>query len=303
VNAVHLRNVTKRYGQQIALRGLDLDIPEGAVSGLIGPNGAGKTTTMGLLAGLLRADSGEINILGNGPFSAAKHAGRISLMPQDSAPSAYMPIRDVLCFYAELQGLTRKEARKEADRTLDNVSLTDRARARFGELSHGMRRRFSVAQALLGTPQLVLLDEPTSGLDPELVVQIRELFVALRGKATLLISSHILSELEAICDHVVFMEAGKCIRQGRMGEVTGAASIVRITLTDAPDFAALRSALPGCTLEWTKPQLTVRAPDNQALRETNALALRCLLDQNIGILEVEAGKSLESTYLEARARQ
>jgi ABC-type multidrug transport system ATPase subunit len=224
-------------------------------------------------------------------------------MPQDSAPSAHVPIRQILRYYAELQGLTAGQARLEADRGLDNVSLRDRGNACYGELSHGMRRRFSIAQALLGKPELVLLDEPTSGLDPELVVQIRELFVALRGQATLLISSHVLSELEAICDHVVFMESGKCIRQGRLGDVTGSASIVRIKLTETPNFESLRAALPGCSVEWNKPQLTVRAPENQPVHVTNAQCLKCLLDQNIGILEIEAGKSLESTYLEARARQ
>jgi ABC-type multidrug transport system ATPase subunit len=217
-------------------------------------------------------------------------------------PSPHLPISDILRYYAELQGLSGSAARKEAALWLDNVSLADRAQARFGELSHGMRRRFSVAQALLGKPDLILLDEPTSGLDPELVVQIRELVVSLRGQATVLISSHILSELEAICDHVVFMEGGQCIRQGRLGDVTGTTSIVRYTLTARPSFEALRSVLPGCSLSWDEPQLSVHAPETQPVHVTNAACLRGLLDQQIGILTVEAGKTLEDSYLEARAK-
>jgi ABC-2 type transport system ATP-binding protein len=303
MNAVTLRGVTKRYGQTFALNGLDLDIPKGAISGLIGPNGAGKTTTMGLLAGLLQPDGGAIDVLGRGPFNAGTHAGSVGLMPQDSVPSPHLSLREILCYYAELQGMNRRQAYAEADRWLNQVSLQDRARARFGELSHGMRRRFSFAQALLGKPELVLLDEPTSGLDPELVVQVRELVVSLRGQATVLISSHILSELEAICDHVVFMEGGKCIRQGRLGEVTDTTSIVRYRLTQKPNLELLQALLPDCSLTWEEPELSVHAPRQQAVQVTNAACLKSLLAQDVGILGVEAGRSLEDSYLEARARR
>lgn len=297
MNAVALSNVVKRYGRQRALDGLSMQIPRGSICALIGPNGSGKTTTMGVIVGLLKVESGSVDVLQCGPFDASRHAGRVSLMPQDAVPSMHAPIVDCLRYYAELQGLDRLQAKHEAELSLAKVELSERARSRFGELSHGMRRRFSIAQALLGNPELVLLDEPTSGLDPELVVQIRKLIVSQRGEATLLVSSHILSELENMCDYAIFMERGKVIRQGSMAELTNANSVVRYTLTRKPTMEALELGMQGCTMAWHDPILTVRAPRSQPLEETNARCLRLLLDQQVGILQLDAGQSLETAYL------
>jgi ABC-type multidrug transport system ATPase subunit len=255
---------------------------------------------MGLLAGLLQKQQGEVDILGQGPFSAKVHAGKVSLMPQDCSPSSHLPIRDVLQYYARLQGVAATRVGSEVKRCLDQVELSTRADSRYGQLSHGMRRRFGIAQALLGEPELVMLDEPTSGLDPELVVRVRELLAAQRGKLTLLVSSHILSELEALCDYVVFIDHGRCVRQGSMKEVTNASSTVRYTLSTTPDLDQLGLALLGCTLEWAEPVLSVAAPRSQSVEQTNSLCLRALLDGGAGIVEVEVGESLEATYLRSR---
>lgn len=303
MSAVVLENVVKRYGRQLALNSLSLRIPSGSVCALIGPNGCGKTTTMGVIAGLLRIESGSVNVLRQGGFAAEKHAGKVSLMPQDAIPSQHVPLVDSLRYYAELQGMSAVEAAKEAWARLEQVRLQDRARSKYGELSHGMRRRFSVAQALLGKPELVLLDEPTSGLDPELVVQIRELIMGLRGAATLLVSSHILSELESMCDHAIFVEAGKVVRQGPMSQLKGGSRVVRYTLTRQPDLEALGVALQACTLSWQQPTLVVNAPESQALETTNELCLGALLSQKVGILRVDSGQSLEAAYLAMKREQ
>ncbi len=303
MNALILRDVVKRYGRQLALNGLTMEIPQGSVCAMIGPNGCGKTTTMGAIVGLLKLESGSIDVLGQGPFNATRHAGRVSLMPQDAVPSLHVPIVDCLRYYAELQGLDRPRAKREAEECLAKVELSAKSGACFGELSHGMRRRFSIAQALLGNPELILLDEPTSGLDPELVVQIRKLIVSQRGEATLLVSSHILSELESMCDHGVFMQQGKVVRQGTMAELTSANSIVRYTVTRKPAMAVLELGMQGCTLAWQEPVLTVRAPQSQAVEETNAMCLRLLLDQSVGILEVDTGHSLETAYMNLKQRR
>lgn len=303
MNAVVLSNVVKRYGQKLALNGLSMEIPRGSICAMIGPNGCGKTTTMGAVVGLLKLESGSIDVLGRGPFDARAHAGRVSLMPQDAVPSLNVPIVDCLRYYAELQGLDGPRAKREAQACLAKVELSDRATACFGHLSHGMRRRFSIAQALLGNPELILLDEPTSGLDPELVIQIRKLIVSQRGEATLLVSSHILTELESMCDHAVFMQQGRLIRQGSMAELTNANSIVRYTLTRTPTLEALELGMQGCTLVWQEPVLTVQAPRSQAVEVTNALCLRLLLDQSVGILQVDAGQSLETAYMNLRQRR
>jgi ABC-2 type transport system ATP-binding protein len=300
MSAASFQSVEKRYGRQVALNRLSFEIPKGAICGLIGPNGSGKTTTMGVLAGLLRPQSGTVDILGQGEFSVEVHGGRVGIMPQDSEPSPYAPIIESLRYYAELQGMDASKARFEAEKWLKQVQLSDRAKSRYGALSHGMRRRFSVAQAMLGEPELILLDEPTSGLDPELVVEIRKLIVGLRGKSTVLVSSHILSELESMCDHAIFLEQGACVRQGPMKTITGRDSIVRYTIDRKPELEALRAGLFDCTVSFKEGILLVNAPTHRSVTDINGLCLRMLLDAKIGILEVSTGDSLEDAYMEAR---
>ena len=299
--ALALSGVVKTYGAARALDGLALSIPRGSVCGLVGPNGAGKTTTFGVVGGLLRPDAGVVDILGAGPFDPAVHRGRVTLLPQDCALSPHTPVGELLRFYARLQGLGRARAAREAERVLELVSLSDRAGAKIRQLSHGMRRRVAVAQAFLGEPELVLLDEPTSGLDPDLVASMRALFQSQRGRATLVISSHLLAELEATCDHVIFLERGRCTRAGPMHEVTGRRRAARIRIEGAAPLDALREALPGATIRVEGDEIVIAAPPGLALTALNRAALGALLAAGVGVVEVRAGQSLEATWL-ARER-
>ena len=297
MNALELEGVEKSYGRLRALDKLTLSIPRGVVCGLVGPNGAGKTTTYGVVGGLVKPDAGRIDILGSGPFEPRRHRGRVTLLPQDCALNPHTPVRELLRFYARLQGMTAGEASREADRALDQVALADRAGSRIRQLSHGMRRRVAVAQALLGSPELVLLDEPTSGLDPELVARMRDLFAAQRGRCTLVISSHVLVELEAVCDHVIFMEAGRCVTSGSLVELTGQRSAVRVLLESPVDLAALRAALPGVTAREDGAELTLVVPEGEPLAAFNRRALTALLSLEAEIVELRRGRSLESAWL------
>jgi ABC-type multidrug transport system ATPase subunit len=253
-----------------------------------------------VIAGLLALDSGRVELFGEGPFDARRHAGRLGLMPQESAPSPHASLRQSLCYYAELGGLPAEAARREADAWLGRMRLAERAHVRPGELSHGMRRRFSVAQAFLGSPELVLLDEPTAGLDPELVAEMRGLFLERRGQATLLISSHVLSELEDVCDYAVFLEHGRLVRQGAMRNVLQSDTLVRLELTRAPDLDALRERVGALDVSWAAPKLDVRLRGDQPIDVANAKLLRELLAQEVGILGLETGQSLEASYLATR---
>lgn len=297
--ALVLQGVVKRYGRVTALDGLDVAVPRGVVCGMIGPNGAGKTTTFGIVGGYIEPDAGVVDLLGEGRFDPAKHRGRITLLPQDCELNPHTPVRDLLTFFARLQGMTAREAVHDADRVLDLVALTDRAQSRVRQLSHGMKRRVAVAQALLGDPQLVLLDEPTNGLDPELVVRMREVFVAQRGRRTLIVSSHVLAELEAACDHVIFLERGKCVRQGPIAEVTQRGARVRITLEARVD-ADLAATVPGLVVRWEDAMLVLTAPGRDAA-SVNAAVLPVLLAAGARILEVRLGETLEAAYMDARA--
>jgi len=299
--ALSLHGVEKAYGKTVALRGLDLEVPAGALVGLIGPNGAGKTTAFGIVGGTVRPDRGRIDVLGAGPFDPAKHAGRVGLLPQDSELNPHTPVRDLLRFFGRLQGLGRRESVAEADRVLDLVELRDRAGSKIRQLSHGMRRRVAVAQALLGSPELVLLDEPTSGLDPDLVVRMRELLARERGKRTLVVSSHVLADLEAICDHVVFLEAGRVTRSGALAEITGRGEMVVLVLEAPPPLQELRAAMPELVLEADGATLSVRVPPGSDVATLNATLVPWLLEHGARLLEIRRGRSLESAYMERRA--
>ena len=296
-NAVTLRGVSKHYGGTRALEGLDLDVPEGTICGVVGPNGAGKTTTFGVIAGLIRADAGTIDLLGGGPFHPRRHAGRITLLPQDCALNPHLSVAQLLHYYGQLQGLDRSTARHEVDRVLDLVELRERASSRITQLSHGMRRRVQVAQALLGSPELVLLDEPTSGLDPELVVRMRAVFQGQGRQSTVVLSSHILSELEATCDHVIFMGEGRAVQSGPVSEITGVREIMRIRLDRAPPLEALQALEVGNEFRWDGEALLIELRNGIGPEEINRHVLPLLLDAGVGILDIQLGRSLEDSYL------
>lgn len=298
--ALRLRGVRKAYGKVQALDDLDLDVSRGAAVGLIGPNGAGKTTTFGVVGGLVRPDAGEIDILGGGPFDPGAHRGRVMLLPQDSELNPHTPVRTLLVNLARLQGMTRGAAGVAADGVLDEVELRDRGGDRVGQLSHGMRRRVAVAQALLGSPEIVLLDEPTSGLDPALVVRMRDVVRRRRGAVTLVISSHVLSELEAVCDHVVFLEAGRCVREGPMDEVTGRTRRIRVVLGAPPDRAALEEVLAGLAPRVEGASVHLLVPPGETVASLNRRALPGLIAAGMDVLEVTLGDGLEAVWMEGR---
>ena len=300
--ALTITGLQKRYGRTIALDGLDLTVPEGVLCGFIGPNGAGKTTTFGVVGGLIHADEGSVDILGHGPHHPGKHRGMLSMLPQDCELSPHVSLRQLLTHYARLQGLSAAEATRDVDARLDEVALTDRAGARIKTLSHGMRRRVAIAQALLGSPSLVLLDEPTSGLDPELVVRMREVFESHRGKRTLMVSSHNLLELEALCDHVVFIEHGRCTRTGSMAEVTEQGLMMRYTTQKVVDLAQLEATQTGLEMSWKGRTLLVRGSSAWTAVNINSTVVPYLFHMQAGLLEIRKGQSLEDAYLAGKAQ-
>jgi ABC-2 type transport system ATP-binding protein len=299
--AVRVTGLQKRFRNHPALDGLDLEIPEGSVFGLVGQNGAGKTTTFSILSGMLKPDGGEIDILGKGSFDPVRHKSDLTVLPQDSQLPGYALIDEILIYFARLQGLTPAEARSSARQVLEWVSLTDRAHSPIRTLSHGMLRRVTVAQAFLGNPSIVLLDEPTSGLDPKQVVQIRELILSKKGHQTIIVSSHILSEIEAACDYVAFIEKGKTLRQDTMISMIGKDQMITYHVDGGPvPEEAIRNALPGIRLSIAPGNgtITVLTGTNPAPpSEINRIVLNELFRSGCGIREIKLGTNLEQEYL------
>ncbi|MBQ4858627.1 ABC transporter ATP-binding protein [Pseudoalteromonas sp. MMG007] len=199
--------LSKSYGGKQALNNVNFEIKQGAPVALVGPNGAGKTTLFSLLCGYINPSHGELSILGHKPGSAALF-NKVSALPQDAQLDPRFNIDKQLAFYGKLQGMSTKQSHNEALRVLDLVGLKEVAKQRAGDLSHGMRKRVTIAQALIGAPQIVMLDEATAGLDPIHAREVRELVSSLSSEATFILSSHDLTELERLCSQVLHLDKG-----------------------------------------------------------------------------------------------
>jgi ABC-2 type transport system ATP-binding protein len=219
--AVETRGLTRRYGKLLAVDGINLQVPAGAIFGLIGPNGAGKTTTLRMLAGLLEPTAGEIVIGGQ----VANHDWRllrrqIGYMPDFFGVYEDMLVWEYLDFFGRCYDLPAARRRQAVDELLELVDLADKREAYVETLSRGMRQRLCLAHALVHDPQVLLLDEPASGLDPRARVEMRELLRELgaMGK-TVIVSSHILTELAELCDSVGIIEKGRLVASGPVAEI------------------------------------------------------------------------------------
>lgn len=201
---IEARDLGKSFGRKTVLDNLNFTLHSGEPIALIGPNGAGKTTLFSLLCGYLAPSHGSLRIFGHAPGSSALF-GKVSALPQDALLDPNFSVGAQLELYGQLQGMNKATARAEAQRVMQLVELPEHLDSKPTALSHGMKKRVSIAQALLGQPKLVLLDEPTAGLDPANALQIRQLVSKMSGETTFLISSHNLFELERLCGTVLYI--------------------------------------------------------------------------------------------------
>ena len=207
---IEVKHLTKRYGDQLAVTDLSFTIEKGQIYGFLGPNGAGKSTTMNIITGCLAPTSGEVYIGGHDilsqPMDAKKLVGYLPEQPPlylDRTP------REYLTFVAEAKGITGKQVAQEVERVMKLTNITDVADRLIQNLSKGYKQRVGIAQALLGNPEVIILDEPTVGLDPRQMIEIRELIKTLGKQHTVILSSHILSEVQAVCTQVMIISKGK----------------------------------------------------------------------------------------------
>ena len=218
---LYIHKLTKKYGSFTAVRQLSLHIPEGDLFGFVGPNGAGKTTTIRMVCGLLRATSGSVKI-GNvrGALGSREMKRMIGYVPDFFGVYDNLKVREYMDMYGSMYGMYARETAKLSDDLLELVSLSDKKEVYVDTLSRGMKQRLCVARALLHNPKLLLLDEPSSGLDPRARVEMKELLKNLHSMGkTILISSHILSELSQMCTSIGIMNHGQLITSGRIEEI------------------------------------------------------------------------------------
>jgi ABC-2 type transport system ATP-binding protein len=211
------RGLTKRFGSILALDHLDLDVPRGSVFGLLGPNGAGKTTTLRILTGLAQATAGSASVAGvEVGLDRPELQRRLGYLDQDPRFYSWMKGRELLELVGRLQGLDGDGLRRRVGEALDVAGLAAAAERRIGGYSGGMRQRLGIAQALLHRPEVVFLDEPVSSLDPEGRRDLLALIAELRAEATIVFSTHVLSDVERICDRVSILDRGRLVTEGSL---------------------------------------------------------------------------------------
>jgi len=213
---VNIRALTKRFGEREVLRGLDLDVPAGVCFGVLGPNGAGKTTALRALLGLSPASGGEIRVFGEPvPEAGRSIRARCGVVPQADNLDPDFTVIENLRVYARYFGLPQAETEERIAELLAFVELTDRADAPITTLSGGMKRRLTIARALINDPELIILDEPTTGLDPQVRRMIWARLRALREQGkTLLLTTHYMDEAERLCDELVIIDHGRLLERG-----------------------------------------------------------------------------------------
>ena len=299
--AIVTRNLVKRRGRHRALDGFTLTVPRGSIMGLVGANGAGKTTWMMTVAGFLRPDAGEIDVLGGGPFDATVHAGRFAILPQDSALPLEVSPQAALYRFGCLQGLASAAALRSATAALAAVNLGGRGASPVRTLSHGMRKRVMVAQCFVGQPEVVLLDEPLNGLDPIESDRLRRFILAQRGRRTVVVSSHNLKDIERLCTHVAFVEQGRVVRVDTLTSIMHGTDRIAYTLAAEPtDRAALAAAAPDVAFDWRERERTLvctfDASAAGGIAAVNRRLLPALLAQT-DVIAVSPGLSLEEAFL------
>jgi ABC-2 type transport system ATP-binding protein len=299
--ALSTRDLKKRFGRQVALAGLDLEVPTGVVYGFLGPNGAGKTTTMRILTGLIHPDSGSVSLLGQA-FGRGKRSLLRDVGALVESPSFYphLSARDNLRVFA---ATGRAVPKARVEELLDLVGLRERAGDRVSRYSMGMKQRLGIAVALLNDPKLLLLDEPANGLDPNGIVALRDTLktLAASGK-TVFVSSHILPEVQQMADIVGIIAAGRLVTQGPLDDLLTSQALVRVRVRPdvaAKAFATLAKLAGDGHVETTDAEATwlkVRVAADRA-----ADVNRALTKAGIYASGLEAGSDLESLFLQLTA--
>lgn len=266
---ISVQNLTKRYrnphaGDRAALVGLTLDVPPGEIYGFLGPNGAGKTTTIKLLIGLISPTAGSGTILG-APLGSVEARRRLGFLPESPYFYEYLRGDELLDYYGRLFGLSAAERRARVESLLTLVGLWESRRLAVRKYSRGMLQRLGLAQALINDPELVILDEPAGGLDPIGRREMRDILLQLRERGkTVFLSSHILAEVEMVCDRVAILHKGQLLAVGRIGELLAESREMELTVHGLDGTLTTRlEGIPGATIRHGTDSTVVVLPEQR----------------------------------------
>ena len=299
-NAIEITRLVKTFGDAVALDGIDLAVPHGSVFGFLGPNGAGKTTALRILTGLARPTAGEARILGVNVSAAGNIVrSRIGYLPDVPGFYPWMTAMELVEFAGRLFAIDRATLRERARSLLEMAGLAD-VRTKVGGFSRGMKQRLGIAQALINAPSVLLLDEPTSALDPIGRRDVLEMIASLRGRTTVFFSTHILADVDRVCDTVAILDRGRVVANAPIAELKRRAAVDRLVMEVDGDPTALVSELRSRpwlrSLEQSDSQITLAVTDLKlAQRELPA----AIAAAGLGLKRLEgAEQSLEDLFVE-----
>jgi len=304
---IEVKNLTKVYGNHAAVTDLSFTVEDGRIYGLLGPNGAGKTTTMNIMTGCLGATSGVVRIDGLDIFDEPEKIKRkVGYLPE--LPPLYpdMTPMEFLEFVAKARGVTGKERTEQIEKVMEITGIEEMQDRLIKNLSKGYRQRVGIAQALLGNPEVVILDEPTVGLDPKQIIEIRDLIKNLGKDHTVILSSHILGEVQAVCDHILIISHGRLVASGTPNDLekqfTGSSTVDLSVKADQARATEILAGMDGVSDVEVKSEadgvteLRVSAQDGGDVREALFTAFS---KANVPILNMTLSKaSLEDIFLE-----
>lgn len=295
MNILSIQGLQKRFGEKSVLHGVDLEVPQGSIFGFIGKNGAGKTTTMKTVLGLLRADAGEILVNGQPVQYGQTSTNRaIGYLPDVPEFYPFMTPREYLALCGESLGMPRASIKERSEELLTLVGLAEE-KHRIRGFSRGMKQRLGIAQALLGSPLLLICDEPTSALDPVGRKEILDILLSVRTQTTVLFSTHILSDVERICTDVAFLNNGKIAMQGTVASLKALhpTQDIQVELHSPEDASRLLAAFPTAT-QAAHSTFTLRG-DEQLMHTL----LSFVTQQRLSVTRIERLEpTLESLFME-----
>ncbi len=293
--SIEVKNLLKEYGQQKAVNNISFKVDKGEIVGFLGPNGAGKSTTMKIITGYLQQTGGEAFVCGinvaNQPLETKKKIGYLAEL---NALYYDMYVREYLAFVAEVHAIDN--AKSKINEVIDTVGLTAESKKKIGQLSKGYKQRVGLAAALIHDPEVLILDEPTSGLDPNQIIEIREVIKKQGENKTVLFSSHILQEVEAICDRVIIINKGNIVADDKLANLKGKQKTlneVRLTLKEAVAeniFEGIQNIHPVNAYTWS---FKTDNPDGLKRR-----LMEIALQKNLNVVQLESGStgSLEDIF-------
>ncbi|MBR6735620.1 MAG: ATP-binding cassette domain-containing protein [Oscillospiraceae bacterium] len=304
---IEVRNLTRRYGERTAVDSLDFTIERGRIYGFLGPNGAGKSTTLNMITGCLAATEGTVTVDGYDIIEDAEEAKkRIGYLPE--LPPVYqdMTVREYLTFVAEAKSVKKGAAKSQIEKAMQLTEIEDYADRLIRHMSKGYKQRVGIAQALIGDPEVIILDEPTVGLDPKQIIGIRELIRSLGKTHTVILSSHILAEVRAVCDHVIIISHGRVVAndtpENLESVLAGENQLDIVVKTDEKTATSILLAIDSVERVAAKENddstiaLTVTSKNGADIREAVFFAFA---DKRLPILHMEQKlASLEEVFLE-----